>query len=168
MTGTVNTAVKLSVRISDSDWLEVRIETRADHKTQDRSDPHESALMGICRGNDQSSIRKLIKVLLKGGEEPDGVPGADQGATASGMIQQMIAILDGLEKSELDATGWVKNVDSYRAKVMDYLAQGLRDYLTTVHGEGDQKMGAGDPGPTALLGRVTRHRVCRYRGTPRF
>jgi hypothetical protein len=52
---------------------------------------------------DIKSIRKLIKILLKGNEEPDEVPEADQ-ATASGMTQQMIAILDRLEKSELDAT----------------------------------------------------------------
>jgi hypothetical protein len=52
-----------------------------------------------------SAIRKLIKNLLKGGEELDEVPEADQ-ATAVGMAQQMIAILEGLEKPELDATGW--------------------------------------------------------------
>jgi hypothetical protein len=74
----------------------VRIESQAD---QDRSDPvlkntHE----GLSR-SDISSIRKSIKALLKGGEGLDEVPEADQ-ATAIGMTQQMIAVLEGLEKSE--------------------------------------------------------------------
>jgi hypothetical protein len=56
-----------------------------------------------------SAIRKLIKNLLKGGEELDEVPEADQ-AMADGMMQQVIAILEGLEKPELVATGWAKGV----------------------------------------------------------
>jgi hypothetical protein len=61
----------------------------------------------------------------------------------------MIAILEGLEKSELVATGWAKDVDSYRAKAIDHLAEGLRDYLTAVHSEKDSKMDAEDSDPTA-------------------
>jgi hypothetical protein len=36
---------------------------------------------------------------------------------AKGMIQQVIAILEGLEKPESVATGWAKDFDSYEAKV---------------------------------------------------
>jgi hypothetical protein len=77
---------------------------------------------------DISFIRKPIKILLKGGKDPDEAPGADQ-ATASGMIQQVVAILDGLEKPELDATGWAKNVESYtERKPLIILPKG---YVTT-------------------------------------
>jgi hypothetical protein len=74
----------------------VKIESRAD---QDRSDHVLKNTHEDLSRNDISSIRKFIKILLKGGEGLDEVPGADQ-ATASGMTQQMVAILEGLEKSE--------------------------------------------------------------------
>jgi hypothetical protein len=54
---------------------------------------------------------------LKGGEEPDEVYEAD-GATANGMMQQVIEILEGLCKPESVATGWVKDFDSAKEKVI--------------------------------------------------
>ena len=61
----------------------------------------------------------------------------------------MIAILEGLKKPELVATGWAKDFDSYNAKVKGHLAEGLRDYLTADHSENESEMGAEDSDPTA-------------------
>jgi hypothetical protein len=52
-------------------------------------------------------IRKPIENLLKGDEELEEVHEANH-ATAKGMMQQVVVILEGLEKPESVATGGSK------------------------------------------------------------
>ena len=92
-TGTMNSIVmKLPVRISDLDWgrlIGERTKIRAALK---------STLEGLS-WDERRAIRKLIKGLLKGGEELEEVREAGH-ATANGMMQQVVVILEGLEKPE--------------------------------------------------------------------
>ena len=86
-------------------------------------------------------IRKPIENLLKGGEELEEVHEANH-ATAKGMMQQVVVILEGLEKPESVATGWVKDFDSAKVKVIGHLAEGLRGYLTADNSENDSETDA--------------------------
>jgi hypothetical protein len=86
-------------------------------------------------------IRKPIENLLKGGEELEEVHEANH-ATAKGMMQQVVVILEGLEKPESVATGWVKDFDSAKVKVIGHLAEGLRGYLTANSSKNDSETDA--------------------------
>ena len=113
--------MKLSVRISDLDWERLRSE-----RTKIRAILR--ATLEHLSQDERRIIRKLIEDLLKGGEEPDEVYEADN-ATATSMVQQVIEILEGLGKPESVATGWVKDVDSAKEKVISNLVEGLTGYL---------------------------------------
>jgi hypothetical protein len=63
------------------------------------------------------------------------------------MIQQMVAVLDGLEKSELGATGWAGDVGSYRAEVIGHLAVRGPFEVRWLAG-----LGAADEGPSPPQG----------------
>jgi hypothetical protein len=132
-TGTMNSVMmKLSVRISDLDWARLISE-----RTQIRAIP-KTTLEDLSR-DERKAIRKLIESLLKGGEELEKVREADH-ATANGMMQQVIVILEGLlEKPESVATGWVKDFDSAKVKIVSYLVEGLRGYLNADHSEKDSE-----------------------------
>jgi hypothetical protein len=80
--------MKLSVRISGFYWPRLK-----DERTEIRAilkNTHEDLSQDECK-----AIRKPIENFLKGGEEPDEVHEADY-AMAKGMMQQVIAILEGL------------------------------------------------------------------------
>jgi hypothetical protein len=89
--------MKLSVRISDFDWTRLRGE-RTKIRAILKNSPR-----GLSQEERNKAIRKPIENLLKGGEELEEVHEADH-ATARGMMQQVIAILEGLEKPESVAT----------------------------------------------------------------
>jgi hypothetical protein len=56
------------------------------------------------------------------------------------MMQQVIEILKGLEKPESVATGWVKDFDVAKEKVISHLVEGLScDYLNADHSEKDSE-----------------------------
>jgi len=99
-----NSTTKLSVRIPDFDY-----ESLTSERTKIRA---------ILRGNlkdlsqeERKATRKLIEILLKGGEEPEQVHEADH-AAAIGMMQQVVELLEGLTKSETLATGWDDDFES--------------------------------------------------------
>jgi hypothetical protein len=102
-----------------------------------------STLGGLSQEQERKAIRKPIENLLKGGEELEEVHEADH-ATAKGMMQQVVVILEGLEKPESVATGWVKakDFDSAKAKVIGHLVEGLRGYLTADNSENDSETDA--------------------------
>jgi hypothetical protein len=103
--------MKLSVRISDLDWERLRSE-----RTRIRAILR-ATLVRLSQ-DERKTIRRPIEDLLKGGEEEqDEVHKADY-ATAMGMMQQVIEILEGLGKPESVATGWVKDFDSAKEKVI--------------------------------------------------
>jgi hypothetical protein len=125
--------MKLSVRISDLDWARLiseRTKIRAILK---------NTLEDLSR-DERKAIRKLIESLLKGGEELEEVREADR-ATANGMMQQVVAILEGLEKPESVATGWVKDFDSAKVEVISHLVEGLSGYLNADRSEKDSETG---------------------------
>jgi hypothetical protein len=100
--------MKLSVGISDLDWSRL-ISERTNIRATLR------VALGHLSQGERKTTRKLIEDLLKGGEEPDEVYEADN-ATAKGMMQQVIEILEGLDEqlaNESVATGWVKDFDSH-------------------------------------------------------
>jgi hypothetical protein len=111
--------MKLSVRISDLDWsrlISERTKIRAALRV---------TLEHLSQG-ERKTIRKPIEDPLKGGEEPDEVYEADN-ATAKGMMQQVIGVLEGLDKPEPVATGgWVKDFDSAKEKVISNLVEGIK------------------------------------------
>jgi hypothetical protein len=133
--------MELSVRISDPDWERLRGERakiRAILRNTLEDLPQE----------ERKAIRKLIESLLKGGEELEEVHEADY-ATAKGMMQQVVVILEGLDKPESVATGWVKGFDSAKVKTIGHLVQGLNDYLNTDNSERDSETDTEGPDPTA-------------------
>jgi hypothetical protein len=104
-----NSTTKLSVRISDVDY-----ESLTSERTKIRA---------ILRRNlkdlsqeERRTTRKLIEILLKGGDEPEQVHEADH-AAANGMMQQVVEILEGLTESETPATGRDKDFDNLTAPV---------------------------------------------------
>jgi hypothetical protein len=110
-----STVMELSVRISDLDWARLiseRTQIRAILKTTPED---------LSR-DERKAIRKPIESLLKGGEELEGVREADH-ATANGMMQQVVVILEGLEKPESVATGWVKDFDIAKVKIISHLVE---------------------------------------------
>jgi hypothetical protein len=55
---------------------------------------------------------------------------------ANGMMQQVVVILEGLDKPESVATtGWVEDFDSAKEKVISHLVEGLSDYLNADNSE---------------------------------
>ena len=125
----MNSTTKLSVRIPDFDY-----ESLTSERTKIRA---------ILRGNlkdlsqeERKATRKLIEILLKGGEEPEQVHEADH-AAAIGMMQQVVELLEGLTKSETLATGWDDDFDSASVAIINLLVKGLDDYLSVERNETD-------------------------------
>jgi hypothetical protein len=123
--------MKLSVRISHPDWERLRGE-----RTKIRAILR-TTLEDLSQ-EERKAIRKLIESLLKGGEELEEVHEADH-AAAKGMMQQVVVILEGLDKPESVATGWVKDFDSAKVKIIGHLVHGLNDYLNADKSEGDSE-----------------------------
>jgi hypothetical protein len=66
------------------------------------------------------------------------------------MMRQVIEILEGLEKPESVATGWVKDFDVAKEKVISHLVEGLScDYLNADHSEKDSEADTGGSDSTA-------------------
>jgi hypothetical protein len=127
----MNSTTKLSVRIPDFDY-----ESLTSERTKIRA---------ILRGNlkdlsqeERKATRKLIEILLKGGEEPEQVHEADH-AAAIGMMQQVVELLEGLTKSETLATGWDDDFDSASVAIINLLVKGLDDYLSVERNETDSE-----------------------------
>jgi hypothetical protein len=136
-----STVMKLSVRISDLDWARLISEwamIRAILK---------NTLEDLSR-DERKAIRKLIESLLKGGEELEEVRGAGH-AAANGMMQQVVVILEGLDKPEPVATGWVKDFDSAKEKVISHLVEGLSGYLNADNSEKESEADTEGPDSTA-------------------
>jgi hypothetical protein len=51
----------------------------------------------------------------------------------------VIILLEGLDKPESVATGWVKDFDSAKVEIIGHLVQGLSDYLNADHSEKDSE-----------------------------
>jgi hypothetical protein len=60
-------------------------------------------------------------------------------AVAKGMVQQVVVILEGLYKSEPVATGWAKDFDNAKVKIISHLVHGLNDYLNADKSETDSE-----------------------------
>ena len=124
--------MKLSVRISDLDWsslISERAKIRAILRDTLEHLPQE----------ERKAIRKLIESHLKGGEELEEVQMVDH-AVAKGMVQQVVVILEGLNKPESVATGWAKDFDSPIVPIINHLVHGLNDYLNAEQSEADSEI----------------------------
>jgi hypothetical protein len=129
-----NSTTKLSVRIPDFDY-----ESLTSERTKIRA-----ILRGSLKDLSQEERKatcKPIEILLKGGEEPEQVHEADH-AVANGMMPQvMVAILEGLTKSETLATGRDVSDDFESASVAitNHLVKRLDDYLSVERNEADSE-----------------------------
>ena len=61
----------------------------------------------------------------------------------------MVVILEGLDKPESVATGWVKDFDSAKEKVISNLVGGLTDYLNADSSEKESETDEGGSDSTA-------------------
>ena len=137
----MNSTMKLSVRISDQDWSSLESE-----RTEIRA-----MLRKILEHLSQEyrrDIRKLIENLLKGGEDLEEVQIANQ-AMAKGMVQQVVVILEGLQKLEILAAGWDANFESASVTIINHLAKELNDYLSGEKNEMDSETDSEVSDPTA-------------------
>ena len=117
----MNSTMKLSVRISDQDWSSLESE-RTEIRAMLRK------ILEHLSQEDRRDIRKLIENLLKGGEDLEEVQIANQ-AMAKGMVQQVVVILEGLQKLEILAAGWDANFESASVAIINHLVERLEDYL---------------------------------------